>query len=290
MSSIVLEAGQEPALESEPAPEAPVTLRRRRLTLPRFRPLPAALALATSVVAGMFWLQNPPAPQAATPPPASAYWSEVNRPLALYDLSNTEFGANPRLEAKRHRTGGGRVDTLIFGQLAEPKKPWLRLSLYRIGGEEPEQPTFFVEMARRAAESRLAIVRSDVPDAMPTRFGDVETADLTLETPAGRKSCVGFRFGADREDFRMSGIACGTAERPVDRAILYCTIDRLDLLGAGSDPAVRTFFAGAEAGRGKGCVQSRLTAAAAQTNWLDAGGKQPPLRATLQQPAGKARR
>ncbi len=297
MSSIAQEAGSGPAgenvclptVEASEIPNPPRMGARFRLRRPSRSTV--ALTATALIVACMFWLQGSPAPgPAAARPAPSNQWVDIVKPLPFYDLAGSEFGKDARLEARRHRTGGGRVDTLTFGSPADDQKPWMRLSMYRVGGEQPDALSFFVEMARRAAEAQIGIVRSAAPDSMPTRFGEFEASDMTLATRQGEKSCVGFRFGPERSDFRMSGIACGTAARPVDRAILYCTIDRLDLLSAGEDKAMRSFFAEAEAHRGKGCIQSRLMMAAARDNWLDAGGKQPPLRAGLQQQARKPRR
>ena len=298
MSSIAIDAGDDPAGvnaclfdpeadgEDQEAAAGHVRLYGKGLEW-----APLALMATAAIVAVMFWLQPAANPEAeALKPPPVNQWVEINRPLPFYALSGSEFGREPRLEARRHKTGGGRVDTLSFGQPSDDRKPWMRLSLYRIGGEDAFTPGFFVEMVRRAAEIQVAVVRSAAPDVTPTRFGDFDTADVTLLTPTGEKSCLGFRFGAQSSDFRMSGLACGTAARPVDRTIFTCTIDRLDLLAAGEDPAMSGFFAAAEAGRGKGCMQSRLTSAAARENWLDANGRQPPLRATLQQVAHKSGR
>lgn len=257
------------------------------------RPVAGLLAggLLLAGIATMVPAPQAPAIPVAVPPPNP--WVEINKPMPLYQLSGSEFGREASYEARRHRTGGGRIDTLTFGAPDFEKRSYLRISMYRPGGEDFERSTFFVDLARHAASAHLAVARSAAPDSLTTRFGDFETADITLAGAAGETPCVGFRLAAEKTDFFITGVACGSRERPMDRAILFCTLDRLDLLAAGDDRPLAAFFAAAEPGRGKGCQQPRLTTSALQPHWLDPAGKQPPLRSTVQPPApvaAKARR
>ena len=303
MSSLAFEGGRASGFRFfnpfAKAPEAvadeeqrePVRLRNRSRGLAAIRPIGLMFG-AISLLAAAAWLlpTNAPREEAPAAPPANP-WVEIIKPMPFFALSGSEFGKEPtRYEARRNRFGGGRIDTLTFGQFETAQKPYLRVSLYRPGTEDVERSTFFVDMARHAAGSHLAIARSAAPDTLATRFGEFETADVTLAGMNDETPCVGFRFSAGQPDLLVTGVACGTRERPVDRAILFCTIDRLDLVAAAEDRRLASFFAAAESARGRGCQQSRLTAAAARDNWLDAAGKQPPLRASLQQAATKTKR
>ncbi len=276
-------------------PEIWAGLRREPTLLHLRRSMPArpvaGLLAAGLILGGLAWLAPAPeAPAVPVPAPPPNPWVEIAKPMPLYQLAGSEFGREAVYEARRHRTSGGRIDTMSFGAPDFEKRSYLRLSLYRPGGEDFERSTFFVDMARHAASAHLSVARSAAPDALTTRFGDFEAADVTLSGAAGETPCLGFRLLADKPDFSITGVACGTRERPMDRAILNCTLDRLDLLAAGDDRPLAAFFAAAEPGRGKGCQQSRL-AFNMQPNWLDPAGKTPALRSTVQPaPAAKAKR
>jgi hypothetical protein len=78
------------------------------------------------------------------------------------------------------------------------------------GKEAPPDQPFFVDLARRAAETGRAITRAVRPSAIVTRFGAFEVAGLDLArggTPA--TECLGFRFANAVPDLRITGFACG---------------------------------------------------------------------------------
>ena len=50
----------------------------------------------------------------------------------------------------------------------------LRLVIYRPGKEAPPDQPFFVDLARRAAETGRAITRAAQPSAIVTKFGAFE--------------------------------------------------------------------------------------------------------------------
>jgi hypothetical protein len=272
-----------------PSPAAPP----RTLLTPAAGPLKRRLRIVAATgatlgagIVALVEFPSAPAP-AMTPTPVApvSQWVEVRQPLAFFALPDTEFGREPAAyEAQRNRLGGGRVDTLTFGGFGQDRKPYLRLSLYRIGAEPAPAAAFFVDMARSAAQAKLAVTRAAAPDILATRFGDFQVADIILASGAREESCVGFRHSADSARLRISGFACGTPTRPVDRAILACALDRLDLIAAAGEPGLSAFFARAEAGRGAACPSARLAASPVRESWLDAAGRLPPLRAALKQP------
>jgi hypothetical protein len=183
-----------------------------------------------------------------------------------------------RYEARRHRLGGGRQDFLAFGNPAGPG-PYLRLDLYRPGQEEVADATFFVELARRAAEAGLSIVRSAPPEALTTRFGVFELADMSLATGKAETGtpCLGFRNAAANAELRMAGFFCpnpNSSEKRLDaRMTLGCLIDRLDLNIAGEDRALAAFFAASEMRRSPACAGVRLEPNPARATWLEEAAK-----------------
>jgi len=204
-------------------------------------------------------------PVAPSPVPV---WIPINRPFPLYGLEVPEVAKlSSGYEALRHRTGGGRQDILTFG-VPKADSPYFRLILYRIGAEDVPNGSFFVELARRAADANLAITKSIPPAQLTTRFGDAEVSDVTLSAEGAASTCLSFRMQAKSLPWRMSGFACG-GSKPLSRTDLQCIFDRLDLNTAGEDQALAKFFAVAELRRDPTCAGTRLTPTLARAAWLD---------------------
>ena len=143
-----------------------------------------------------------------------AAWLAIAEPRPRYALWSPDFeGLARRYDAATHPAGGGRDDVLSFGAFeAFPQKtaslqpgasfnaaaPHMRLSVYRTGREAPAPGTFFVDLVRRAGKSGLAVTKSAVATAMPSKFGPVEVADVLLTGRGGERACLAFRLvGAD---------------------------------------------------------------------------------------------
>lgn len=224
----------------------------------------AGVGLAILAAAGFLaqWSQNVSssevveAPVDAKPAPRRATWVEIAKPFHLYDLAAPLFAEQKSAYAARHHAaGGGREDFLTLGEFAG-KSPFLRLTIYRHGSEKSTEPAFFVDMARRGAPIGVSLGRADVPEMTATRFGDFETAAMTLlKGRATRENCRGFRFSVAPPGLTMAGFVCGTGDDPVSGADLACLIDRLDLVSAGEDKALRDFFAAAQARGAIGCAE-----------------------------------
>jgi hypothetical protein len=200
-------------------------------------------------------------PRADFPPPAAAesipaaVWTEIPRPQRLYDLAATPDAL--AYKARRHATGGGREDMLTFGAFAGPGA-YLRLSLYRHGSEPSAEASFFVDMARRAAPLGLGLGRVESPQDQDTKFGDFETAALTLiEGSLTRDNCRGFRFSAANPGLAIAGFACGAGEEPMLGGDFACLINRLTLTSAERDHALRDFFAAAQRRGQSGCPKKK---------------------------------
>ena len=107
----------------------------------------------------------------------------------------------------------------------------------------------FLEAARRAAEAGFAVTRSSVPVPMATKFGPAETADILLSADGSEHACVAWRIIGEDAQLRLAGWQCGAAGKAIDRLTLACALDRLDLVGAGDDPALKAYFSRAERNR-----------------------------------------
>lgn len=225
----------------------------------------AGLAGCGSLIYGLLQGLPPDEPRQGGQTALEQPWVDIGRPIELYALQSNEFGREPRrYEARRHRTGGGRQDVLAYG--AEfGEGPYLRLSLYRIGREPAPAASFFVDLARQAAQAGLAVARSAQPAPLATKFGPLETADVLLERGSTEATCLAFRLLAGDVDFRLDGMACGESAAP-DRASLACVLDRLDLISGSGDPPLLRFFTEAEQRRGQTC-QARP--AGARASWLE---------------------
>jgi hypothetical protein len=183
---------------------------------------------------------------------AKPAWVDIQKPFRLFALNAPEWGREPAYTAERNRAGGGRRDHLSFGTFGAGA--WLQVTLYRPGAEDPDPAPFSVEMARHAAPAGLATSRIGQQKPLPTRLGRFEVADLTLApgVSAPIMPCLAFRL-TDTRVVQIGGFACGTPGRPIERHRLACTLDRIDLLSAGDDTELRTFFTGAKAQLGAAC-------------------------------------
>ncbi len=187
-------------------------------------------------------------------------WSPVVRPQTMFvlDLSGLGF-EKPALDVRRH-SGGGREDVFTAGRPGAPGGH-VRLIAYRFGSEVRPAPTLFVEMARRSAESGLAVVRTTVPSPIATRLGPAEVADMTVTDGERRHECLAWRIGRDDVDMRLSGWLCPGEGQRADRSALACVIDRLDLASAVGERELRRAFQETPRGREPSCAPSRAPVA-----------------------------
>lgn len=179
----------------------------------------------------------------------------IPQPDRRYDL-RAPLTAGEKLiyEARRHSTGGGREDFLNYGEFAG-NAPFVRLAVTRHGSEIVAAPSFYVDMARRAAAIGVSIDRADPPAPRATRFGDFDMAAMTMRNGRlARDNCRGFSFIATPPGLGVAGFACGADGQPLSDGDLACLINRLDLVPAGEDKPLRDFFAAAGTRAGRGCV------------------------------------
>ncbi len=227
-------------------------------------------------------------------------WVEINHPIAVYDLSGTEFAKLPRVvRARRHQPDGAREDVLTFGALASSSKPYLRLSLLRTrhdavsvgyGPDTGSAGDFADDLARLAGSSDQSVTALHDTSTISTRLGAVTVGDLQLWDDGLPTPCLGFLgFPGGSDGLRLAGFACGVTGKPIGRSILACAIDRIDLLSAGDDRRLRAIFVAAEREPNSSCAGERIrsagglmTAVGARNTWLDRDADLPPLRGILE--------
>jgi hypothetical protein len=197
---------------------------------------------------------------------AGAAWVKVNRPIPMFSLESSLLPRDPYgLVARRHVEGGGREEVHSFGSVDSPAG-FASIAAYRPGSEAAAPGTLFLEAARRAAEAGLAVTRSSVPVPMTTKFGSAETADILMASDGVEHACVAWRILGEDAQLRLAGWQCGGGGKAVDRLTLACTLDRLDLVGAGDDPALKAYFSRAERNRLPQCGSK---AGGRRAAWLD---------------------
>jgi hypothetical protein len=267
----------------------PLRRRSRLSSLPWLRTsLLSAAAVAALVHFAAEREPSPPSEPAAiplaallTPPPA---WRPVAQASPLYALE----GIDPNSyawEVRRH-VSGAREDTLTFGGFGEVG--YGRLQLVS-GASEAEPASFYVDLARQAAEAGLSVVRSAQAAPIATKFGAAEIGAVSL-AGASEESCLALRVGDPALGFRMRGWICGSAAQPATEPQLACLIDRLTLVG--EDPALTALFAGAERRRALGCAPAPTPWATAAASERQLGDPQASGPAPARRPAraGRARR
>ncbi len=238
--------------------------------------LVAGLGLVLGVASSLVPDGRPDAPAAM---PAVGSWTEIVRPIQLYALVGTEFAKLPMAyTAERHIADGARRDLLSFGAPGG-ETPFLQLSFRRSAGPEQVKP-LAADLAGIDPLARVSIARLTEPTTLDTRFGRFEAADLRLVSDRQSTPCIGFRSKPGSSDtLSIAGVACGTNTRPIGRDLLACVIDRIDLVSAGSDAALKTVFVDAERRRGPGCAPAPTVAAGiSRVTWLDANAAPPPLK------------
>lgn len=188
-----------------------------------------------------------PATILVAPPPA---WTPLVPARTAYGLDKT---LDPVIAEARQHSGGGREDTLIVGALGEQR--YVRVIFSH--GIPPTPRSFYVDIVRRAAEAGLSVERNAQTAMLPTKFGPVESAAVTL-AGSTEQNCQAFRFHDGDAAFGFQGWLCGSDTVDIHR--LACFIDGVTLSGA-SDPALTALFARAGRAPPEECAVNARTAA-----------------------------
>lgn len=215
------------------------------------------VVVASAMIAGLCLYARNTAPRAvpqAAEPAATPFVPSTRAPIAHSAATPARFGlAEPGLDPVRisaawiDPASGLREDGLARGDFAAIEAPALRVTLSR-GDAAGPAPGLFVLLARRAATDgpALAVIRTGPGGRITTKFGAVETLEVTLGG-AVRRTCTGF---VSREStFRLDGWLCAPLGHPPEARTLGCMIDALNLDDP-ADPGATSAFAAPRIDRG----------------------------------------
>jgi hypothetical protein len=180
--------------------------------------------------------------------PAPA-WKPVPASPTLYVLAGVSVPV--ATEARQH-TNGAREDTLVLGRFGDFR--YAQVSL--VQGAPETAGSFYIDIVRRAARAGLAVSHQGQGRTVPTKFGTLEAAPLTLAAK-GEQACQAFRFADTDADFSFQGWLCGSSAP--DDAQLACFVDGITLAG-GTSPSLKAVFAKAERSRTEACGPAARTA------------------------------
>lgn len=227
--------------------------------LPDRRTAPALLALcAFAVMAGL---------------PVVLLWNlaanrqapvEVIRPtIAAEDTADPQ----PVWRPVTARHGGFDVDAPRWRPLGQEvamfrRSDGLAREVFRFGSaEDTRRHAALVvdrgEMAPATAATDLRGVASDLglsaavaanPIPLATKFGPMQTVDMTLDSEEGSKACLGFALHDGEAAVRVTGWVCSGGPEIVSRQDASCFVDRLFTVGV-RDAAIAGLFARAELAR-----------------------------------------
>jgi hypothetical protein len=226
----------------------------------------------------------PPAVAIGLRPAASAAgWLPVKRPIAMFNLEGPE---TDRAEFSYQVSSQGtqaRQDVMVWTSKEERKglmtRPAIRLIVERYENLVATHRPFYSDIALRAAEADMSIERMNPARELLTKFGAMEIADAVLTGDQGALGCLVYRR-IDTIGVTIAGWYCGTAARPADQVSLQCFVNRLDLMSAGQDVALKRYFAAAERRRAA-CPSSRQ--AGKKLTWLDHEAPLPTLKLSSNQ-------
>jgi hypothetical protein len=202
-------------------------------------------------------------------------WVAVQRPLQSFAIGLANFEGQRFSHEARRDAGSDRREEMIHAGRFEEPGAHLSLTFARGGGEPA---SFYVALSRRLADRGHSVERSAQAQALATKFGLIEAADVIIAGRDGSRPCLAFRHRAEGVDLTMHGVMCGTRARAADRQQLTCLIDRVQLIGAAEDRPLRALFSRAELNRMAQCATPQLQAAGRRASWLDADQAAPRLR------------
>jgi hypothetical protein len=208
--------------------------------------------------------------------PAPEAWQNLRRPIEIVSLQATLTEKLP-ISYSAARRGDERRDLLSFGHF-DDDRPDIGIALRR--GGPPARETLLVDAARQQAERGVSVVRGSRPDRLDSKFGALDIGEMEFLHATGvRKACIAFRSSERAGGIGIEGWYCAAPGAPAERPALACLIDRLTLLRAGEDVALRQFFQDAE--RRRAACPPQAVSAARKPTWLDQDGRRPDIRGEL---------
>jgi hypothetical protein len=204
--------------------------------------------------------------------PADA-WRPVRRPMEIIALQAAQVERLPS-SYSAHRRGDERRDTLAFGHFEEAR-PDVGVALLR--NAAAWRDPMIVEAARRQSERGVSIDRRSQPEPLPTKFGTLDVSEAAFSGEGQiRKACLVFRSTQPVSGIGIEGWFCAAPGTAAERPALACMIDRLAVLKAGEDVALRSWFQEAEKRR-QPCPSQQVSGGRKPT-WMDQDGKRPAIR------------
>lgn len=196
---------------------------------------------ALSLIAAEFFKE--PRMAAISEPAPRPAWIEVDKPWPAFQVSVPGFGdSDTHYAIRRHAEGGGRRDTLSFGELGKTRR-FVSFEIYRAGLEIGDFGRAADDVRELASEyGRVSGLQSTLP--IPSKFGKFQTFEFAIG-PFSGYSCVGFIRSFNTPRTQIGGLSCNM-NLLVDRSVISCALDRLTLMSAGSDPDIARLFAQAE--------------------------------------------
>lgn len=185
-------------------------------------------------------------------PIAPDEWQMVEKPAIPVSFEMPEWkGLGRTHEARRHSRTRLREDMIAIGQ-PQSNGIYARIVMARSANGEPlPGGSFYLDVTRRAALAGLAVVKSEAPSSLDTKFGPFEMAETEMVSGSIKRPCFAFRGPEAESGIRLTGFVCGTAERKPDPRQLTCFIDRLE--PSVEDRSVRDLFRGTDIYRNAAC-------------------------------------
>lgn len=259
--------------EPAPAPKLPAISPRKHLTISRALAAISAAVLLAVIAAD---LVSPTPAKSSVPQesqPRSA-WLEIPRASGAFDLASPLLaGIEQSYMTRRHRTGQGRKDIITFGAAADAAVPFVRVSIYRPGGEGTVPIDPVEAVAAEALDARIdAEVKGPAGD-VATKFGGLTTIDMQLKAADRSRNCLAASGKFDVPGFGLVIWYCNPGEEIVAVGQLACLLDRLSLVTSGRDEKLIDFFAKAELNRSFCDARNTLLGNAPRNtgpDWIDA--------------------
>ena len=170
-------------------------------------------------------------PRAETAPPDETARRAVAAAEPLLTLPAADPDQPARAEPTRWDPSlGRREDGVSQGGFDAIEAPYLLVTATDAGARAEAGPSLYVTLVRRAADGRgLAVTRTGERGVVATRFGGVETLEITL-AGAGSRACTGFR-SLDLGAVQLDGWLCGILGQAPEPQAVACAIDRIALSG-----------------------------------------------------------
>jgi hypothetical protein len=193
-------------------------------------------------------------------------WSVSGRSPPAFALSGMDPSEKSASYTIFRHPGDGRRDVLRWAGGAD--QLLAELEIYRPGDEFDAGQSPVPALAGRIGDG----TRLEAAGLIDSKFGPVA---LYRQTGAAKDapSCLGYFRRSDGRLLQISGFSCQGDTLPARRAAIACTLNRLTLLTAGSDPRLAELFAHAELNR-------RPCSPTVSPDWL-LGAENAQLRGTL---------